>query len=308
MEYLKDANERQTRQFAAIVAERIGIHGVAIVCYAFGVSRNTVYRGLHELQAKEHLDEGKVRKKGGGRKSTLSVHPEYINIFREIVEFDIAGLPQDANTKWLRLTPSQIQMQKASSSFATGAGRIPPGAGSSSGVSLKPRRDWASTSGSPTIHHTAPNGTLLNTGSSLRFPECGEERCSTPSKRPGRWHPGRGQKLASPYSRLSTEEHMRQRKNETHFLKASVTSISSRTKSCQNGTTLSNATEDINNTNLFFNDYLMTVSKPSLVSVARSKTSTTGLPTAVLATVVLSVSTEESLWVVALPGRCFMQN
>ena len=108
MEYLKDANERQTRQFAAIVAERIGIHGVAIVCYAFGVSRNTVYRGLHELQAKEHLDEGKVRKKGGGRKSTLSVHPEYINIFREIVEFDIAGLPQDANTKWLRLTPSQI--------------------------------------------------------------------------------------------------------------------------------------------------------------------------------------------------------
>ena len=59
MEYLKDANERQTRQFAAIVAERIGIHGVAIVCYAFGVSRNTVYRGLHELQAKEHLDEGK---------------------------------------------------------------------------------------------------------------------------------------------------------------------------------------------------------------------------------------------------------
>lgn len=109
MEYLKDANERQTRQFAAIVAERIGIHGVAIVCYAFGVSRNTVYRGLHELQAKEHLDEGKVRKKGGGRKSTLSVHPEYINIFREIVEFDIAGLPQDANTKWLRLTPSQIQ-------------------------------------------------------------------------------------------------------------------------------------------------------------------------------------------------------
>lgn len=34
---------------------------------------------------------------------------EYITIFREIIEFDIAGLPQDANTKWLRLTPSQIQ-------------------------------------------------------------------------------------------------------------------------------------------------------------------------------------------------------
>ena len=61
MEYLRDANERQARQFVAITAER------------------------------------------------LSKHPEYITIFREIIEFDIAGLPQNANTKWLRLTPSQIQ-------------------------------------------------------------------------------------------------------------------------------------------------------------------------------------------------------
>ena len=67
MEYFKDLDERQARQFAAIIAER------------------------------------------NGRKSTLSKHPEYITIFREIVALDVAGLPQDADTKWLRLTPSQIQ-------------------------------------------------------------------------------------------------------------------------------------------------------------------------------------------------------
>ena len=105
MEFLKDANERQKRQFVALIANRHGIHGVILVCSIIGINRKTVYRGRHELRAGEHLDGGRVRKKGGGRKSTLSVHPEYINIFREIVEFDIAGLSQDANTQWLRLTP-----------------------------------------------------------------------------------------------------------------------------------------------------------------------------------------------------------
>ena len=109
MEYLKDANERQTRQFVALIASRHGIHGVSLVCGVLNIDRKTVYRGRHELQAGEHLDEGRVRKQGGGRKSTLSMHPEYITIFREIVEFDIAGLPQDANTKWLRLSPTQIK-------------------------------------------------------------------------------------------------------------------------------------------------------------------------------------------------------
>ena len=109
MEYLRDANERQARQFVAIIAERLGRHGVSLVCSVLPISSNTVYRGRHELQTAEHLEEGRVRKQGGGRKSTLSKHPEYITIFREIVEFDIAGLPQDASTMWLRLTPSQIR-------------------------------------------------------------------------------------------------------------------------------------------------------------------------------------------------------
>lgn len=109
MEYLRDANERQTRQFVAIIADRLGRHGVSLVCSVLDISSNTVYRGRHEHLAGEHLEVGRVRKQGGGRKSTLSKHPEYITIFREIVAFDIAGLPQDANTKWLRLTPSQIK-------------------------------------------------------------------------------------------------------------------------------------------------------------------------------------------------------
>ena len=51
MEYLKDADERQTRQFVAIIAERNGRHGVSLVCSVLDISRNTVYRGRHELQS-----------------------------------------------------------------------------------------------------------------------------------------------------------------------------------------------------------------------------------------------------------------
>jgi hypothetical protein len=80
------------------------------VCNILDISRNTVYRGRRELGSGKHLEEGRVRQRGGGRKSILSTHPEYITIFREIVAFDIAGLPQEANTKWLRLSPSQIQL------------------------------------------------------------------------------------------------------------------------------------------------------------------------------------------------------
>lgn len=49
MEYLRDANERQARQFVAIIAERLGRHGVNLVCNALDMSRNTVYRGRHEM-------------------------------------------------------------------------------------------------------------------------------------------------------------------------------------------------------------------------------------------------------------------
>ena len=46
---------------------------------------------FREVDRGEHLNEGRVRRKGSGRKGTLSKHPEYITVFREIVEFDIAG-------------------------------------------------------------------------------------------------------------------------------------------------------------------------------------------------------------------------
>ena len=59
------------------------------------------------------------------------------------------------------------------------------------------------------------------------------------------WHPEQEPRLDSLCLRLSTEESMRQRQNAAHSLKVSVQGISSRTKSCLNGTILLIATVDI---------------------------------------------------------------
>lgn len=108
-EYLLHINERERRHFIALIAQRNGKHGVRQVCAALSVNKNTVYRGLREIHQANGIDNERIRRKGGGRKKILDAHPEYVDIFRQIVAYDIAGLPQEANTKWLRLRPIQIK-------------------------------------------------------------------------------------------------------------------------------------------------------------------------------------------------------
>ena len=102
-------DERQRRLFYAHKAMELGTHGVSLVCKTYNVTRNTVYRGIHELENGDTIAAGHIRKKGGGRKSILSVHPEYIDIFREITEDAIGGLPQDESVRMLFYSPSIIK-------------------------------------------------------------------------------------------------------------------------------------------------------------------------------------------------------
>lgn len=83
-----------------------------IECGWLHMGINTIYDGIHELLDNHTLPSPKdVRRKGGGRKSTLSQHPEYIDVFREVVKDFIAGLPQDEDVTWLYMTPAEIAEQ-----------------------------------------------------------------------------------------------------------------------------------------------------------------------------------------------------
>ena len=138
-----------------------------------------------------------------------------------------------------------IQMQRAYSSSVTVAAPTMQGTGSSSGVSSRPRRNWGLISELRITRPTAPSGTPLSTGFSLRFPEHGAEPCSTRSKKQARWLPEPQPERDSLCLHLSTEESTRQEENATHSLRVSAKGTSSRTNFCPNGTILSNPTDDI---------------------------------------------------------------
>ena len=110
MKCLSTYNERQRRQYLASKADSLGCHGVSLVCEAVGVCRDTLYRGRYELytNANDSFPKGRIRAVGGGRTSTLKKHPEYLDVFDEIVASYTAGLPQDDTVIWLTVSVLQI--------------------------------------------------------------------------------------------------------------------------------------------------------------------------------------------------------
>lgn len=106
--YIQQLDERQRRLYCAIKAINIGKHGVAAVCASIRISKNTIYRGIREIDDNAALSMRAVRRSGGGRKSILEEHPEYLTIFDEIVENHMAGLPQDDSVRWLDVSVAQI--------------------------------------------------------------------------------------------------------------------------------------------------------------------------------------------------------
>ena len=110
MKCLSTYYERQRRQYLASKADSLGCHGVSLVCEAVGVCRDTIYRGRYELytNANDSFPKGRIRAVGGGRTSTLKKHPEYLDVFDEIVASYTAGLPQDDTVIWLTVSVIQI--------------------------------------------------------------------------------------------------------------------------------------------------------------------------------------------------------
>lgn len=110
MKCLNTYDERQRRQFLASKAASLGWHGVRLVCNATGVCRDTLYRGLRELNADDNssFPKKRIRDVGGGRTPILKKHPEYLNLFDKIASKYTAGLPQDDSVIWLTLTVRQI--------------------------------------------------------------------------------------------------------------------------------------------------------------------------------------------------------
>jgi hypothetical protein len=68
-------DERGRRLWAAAEARSHGHGGIAAVVRATDISESTVLRGLAELEAGERLEQGRVRRPGGGQRPVTETHP-----------------------------------------------------------------------------------------------------------------------------------------------------------------------------------------------------------------------------------------
>ena len=66
--FFNSLNERDKRLYSAIESRNLGWGGITMVSELFGIHRNTITKGLKELNINENLNVGYVRKPGGGRK------------------------------------------------------------------------------------------------------------------------------------------------------------------------------------------------------------------------------------------------
>ena len=92
--------ENQKRWLGAEKANELGRGGIAKVMALTGLSRNTIKRGMQELESDKELDPGgQVRRPGAGRKITTEINLELVNDIEKIINGSTAGDPMK-NLKW----------------------------------------------------------------------------------------------------------------------------------------------------------------------------------------------------------------
>jgi len=105
-------NELSRRRWVATEAKALGRGGVSTVFRATGVNRNTIMKGIKELENKKAIEPNRLRKKGGGRKKIIEKNPKLEESILEMVESTSSGNPENPlryTTKSVRKLQSEIE-------------------------------------------------------------------------------------------------------------------------------------------------------------------------------------------------------
>src|SRR5215831_2059895 len=79
-------DERARRLMAASEALVLPYGGVSRVHRACGLSRNAIAKGIREIQSGTVLEPGRVRRRGGGRKSVTVHDPQLVRALDCLIE------------------------------------------------------------------------------------------------------------------------------------------------------------------------------------------------------------------------------
>jgi len=89
-----ELNERSRRMLAASEALVIGRGGISAVSRATGISRKVISQGIKEQQDEERARSGRIRRKGGGRKTRVNKDPSLPEDLERLVEPVTRGDPE----------------------------------------------------------------------------------------------------------------------------------------------------------------------------------------------------------------------
>ena len=111
---LPKLNEMQRRQLQGSIADALGHGGVAYVNSLTGAARNTISRGIEDMNSTPKIESEDqsstipgIRKPGGGRKKESEKHPKLYQDIEEIIDPDTYGNPMKP-LRWTTLSLRKI--------------------------------------------------------------------------------------------------------------------------------------------------------------------------------------------------------
>ena len=113
-------NEKQRRLLAAAEAKSYGFGGIQLISNITGLSRQTIYRGLKDLNRGEFDD--RVRQAGGGRKRIFDSNKDLVAALQKLVGPSTRGNPESPllwTCKSVRKLQSELEEQGFKVSFKT---------------------------------------------------------------------------------------------------------------------------------------------------------------------------------------------
>ncbi len=93
-------DERLSRLVAAAEARALGHGGITAVSRATGLSRNTVARGMGELETRSGLPPQRTRRRGGGRKAEAEKDPTLLRDLECLMEPLMHGEAFSSSVQW----------------------------------------------------------------------------------------------------------------------------------------------------------------------------------------------------------------
>ncbi len=111
-EFFNSLSEKDKRRYAAVEAQKLGRAGITYISKLLECSRSTIHAGLKELGVLPEIKhDPRIRRKGGGRKSSEETHAGLDEAFLTALKDDIAGDPMDEQIRWTHLTHKQIKQR-----------------------------------------------------------------------------------------------------------------------------------------------------------------------------------------------------